>query len=85
MEKWIKTAMGNQHMRIQGLKSTRKKPPYTYLEDKCNTNVALCIIMEPRTTNKGIIQSNLCVRFPIIRNKGNNTSTYCTYFIVMLF
>ena len=52
-EKPIYTTMGHLHMRRKGIQSTRKKPPYTDLDDKCNTGVVLCTAVEPSTTKEG--------------------------------
>ena len=53
IEKSINTTMDNLNMRRQGIQSTRKKPPYTDLDDKCNTGVVLCTAVEPSTTKEG--------------------------------
>ena len=58
-------------MRRQGLKSTRKKPPDTDLEDKCKTNAFFCTTMDPYTTKERVIYSDLCGRFPITSINGN--------------
>ena len=50
--KAIKKTIGNLHMRRKGLQSTRRKPPYTYLEDKCETNVVFSITVDPSKTKK---------------------------------
>ena len=47
--------MGHLHMRRQGLKSTKDKPPLIDLEEKIKTNVVYCTTMEPSTTKEGKI------------------------------
>ena len=63
--------MGHLHMRRQGLQSTRNKQTYTYLEDKCNTNLFFCTTVDPSIMKEVKSYSNLCWRFPIISSKGN--------------
>ena len=53
LEKLSNTKMGHLYMRIQGLKSTKYKPPDTDLEDKSKTNVVLCINVDSSTTKEG--------------------------------
>ena len=45
--------MGHLHMRRQGLKSTKVKPPYTDLEDKIKTSIVFCTNVDPSTTKEG--------------------------------
>ena len=63
--------MGHLHIRRQGLKLTKEKPPDTDLEDKIKTNVVYCTDVEPRKTKEGKIYSDLCGRFPITSRRGN--------------
>ena len=59
-------------MRRQELKSTRKTTPDADPEDKHNTNVALSTNLDPSTTRKRKIYSDLCGLLPITSNKGDN-------------
>ena len=40
-------------MRLQGLKSTRKKTPDTDLDENCKTNVVFNTTMDPSTIKEG--------------------------------
>ena len=64
LEKSRNTTMGNFHMRIQGLQSTKEKPPDTDMEDKITTNVVYFTTVEPSTTKEGKIYLDICRRFP---------------------
>ena len=50
LEKSRSTAMGYLHVRRQGLKSTKEKPPDTDLEYNIKTNIVYCRTVDPRTT-----------------------------------
>ena len=67
----MNTTMGYLNTKRQGLKSTKKKTPDTYLEDNYNVNVFFCDTVDPSTTQDGNIYSDLCIRFPIMFNIGN--------------
>ena len=71
IDKSIDTTMENLQLRRQVLKSTKKKPPDTDLDEKCKTDVVFCNTMDPSTTKEGEIYSNLCGCLPITPNKGN--------------
>ena len=58
-------------MRLQGLKSTRKKTPDTDLDENCKTNVVFNTTMDPSTIKEGGNYSQLCERLSITPNKGN--------------
>ena len=66
----MNTKMDHLHMKIQGVKPTRKTPD-TYLEENIKTNLVFCITIKPSVIHEGKIYSELCGRFPIITNKGN--------------
>ena len=55
--------------------SNKKKSPDKYLEDTCKTNVVISSTVEPNAMKEGKIYSDLCRRFPITSNKGNNKYT----------
>ena len=74
LEKSRNITIGNMHMRRQGLKSTKDKPPDTDLEDKIKRNVLYCTTEEPGTNKEGNIYSDLCKRFPTTSIRGKNTS-----------
>ena len=44
--------MGHLHMRRQGLKSTKDKPPDTDLEEKITVNVVYYTTVEPSTSTQ---------------------------------
>ena len=46
IKKLINTTMRRLHMRLQGMKSTRKKNTDTYINNKCKTNVVFCTNMD---------------------------------------
>ena len=71
LEKSRNTTMGNLHMRIQGLQSTKETPPDTDLEDKIKANMYFCATVEPSTTKEGNIYSDLCRRLPTTSSTGN--------------
>ena len=50
LEKLSNNTMVHLHMRIQGLQSTKEKPPDIYLEDKSKTNVVFCKTVYLSTT-----------------------------------
>ena len=64
LEKSRNTTMGHLHMRRQGLKQSKEKPPDTDLEDNIRTNVVYCTIVDPITTKEGKIYSDLCGHLP---------------------
>ena len=55
LDKSRNTTMGHLHMRRQGLKSTKEKPPDIDLEDNIKTNVVCCATLEPSTTKESKI------------------------------
>ena len=63
--------MGHHHTRIQGPQPTREKPQDKDLEDKSKRNVVFCTTVDPDTTNKDKIYSDICGRFPKTRSRGN--------------
>ena len=71
LEKSSNTTMGYLHMRIQGLKSTKEKPPDTDLEEKIKPNVVFCTTVDPSTTKEGKIYSDPCGRLPNTSSRGN--------------
>ena len=64
LEKSRNTTMVHLHIRRQGLKSTKERPPDTDLEDKIKPNVVLCTTVYPSTTKDENIYSDLCILFP---------------------
>ena len=66
-------------MRIQGLKSTKDKPPDTHLEDKSKTNVTV----DPSTTKEGKVYSYLSGRLLTTSSKYIYTSKSSIYMIVI--
>ena len=65
------TTIGHMHSIIQGLKSTKEKPPNIYPEDKIKTNVVFCKTMNAIITKEGNIYSDLCGRLPTTSIRGN--------------
>ena len=63
--------MGHFHIRRQGLKLTKQKPPDTDLEDNITTNLVYCTTVEPSTTKEGKIYSYICRRLPTTSSMGN--------------
>ena len=63
--------MGHLRMRRQGLQSTKVKPPDTDLDKNTRTNVVYCTTVDPSTTKKGKIYSDLCRHFPTTSSRGN--------------
>ena len=63
--------MGQLHIRGQGLKSTREKPPDTDLEEKSKNNVVICTTVDHSTNKEGKFYSDLCGRFPTTSSRGN--------------
>ena len=63
--------MVHLHVRIQRLKSTKKKPHHTYLEDKIKTNVVFCTTVDSSTTKEVKFYSGLCGRFSTTSVRGN--------------
>ena len=63
--------MGHLHMIIQGLQSTKEKPPDIDLEDKRKTNVVFCTTVDPSTTKEGNVYSDLCGWLPTTSIRGN--------------
>ena len=55
LDKSRNTTMGHLHMSRKGLKSTKDKPPDTYLEDNIKTDVVYCTTVYPSTTKEGKI------------------------------
>ena len=53
IEKSMNITIGHLHMRLQGLKSTRKTTPYKYIEENLKTNVFFCDTMYAGTTQWG--------------------------------
>ena len=68
--------MGHLHMTIQGIQSTKGKPPDTDLEDKI-IFLAFYTTIDPITTKEGKFYSDLLGRFPTTPSRGN------TYIYVM--
>ena len=52
LEKPRNITMGHLHMRIQGLISTKDKPPDIDLEEKIKTNVVYCTIVDLSITKE---------------------------------
>ena len=63
--------MGHLHMRRQRLQSTKDKPPDTDLEEKIKTNVVYCTTVDPSTTKKDRIYSDICGHFLTTSSWGN--------------
>ena len=53
-------------MKIQGVKSTRKKAPDTDIINNRKTNLVFCITVGPSDYNKGKIYSDICRCFLIM-------------------
>ena len=83
IEKSRKTTMGHLHRRIQGLKSTKVKPPNTDQEDKIKTNVLVCTTLDPITMKEGKFYSDMCERFLTTAGRRGDTSTSCMCMVVI--
>ena len=63
--------MGHLHMIIQGLQSTKEKPPDTDLKDNIKTNVVYFKTVEHSTTKEGKIYSDICGRLLTTSRREN--------------
>ena len=62
--------MGHLHMIIQGLQSTKEKPPDIELKIYIKTNVVYCTTVYPSTIKEGKIYSDLCGRLATTSIRG---------------
>ena len=63
--------MGHLHMKRQGLKSTKEKPPDKDLEEKSKKNEVFCTAMDPSTKKERKYYSDLCRFSPTTLGRGN--------------